>query len=86
MDSSEKPQNTDCEYQIATYKKVNGMFQGVVLVTAYAGIQQKPIVEIPTSLTFQTQHAAKIEASALASRLIETGAMIALLPQRAKPE
>lgn len=84
MGSTDKPQNIDCEYQVATYKKVNGMFQGVILVTAYAGIQQKPIIEIPIPLAYDTEHVARIEASAVATQLIETGAMITLLQQRAK--
>ena len=82
MDSNEKPQNNDVEYQIVTYRKMNDRFQGVVLVTAHAGVAQKPIVEIPTPSTFETEHAARIEATALASHLVETGAMLAFLPKK----
>lgn len=82
MDSNEKPQSIDFEYQIVSYKKMNDRFQGVILVTAHAGCQLKPIVEISTPTTFETEHTAKREASVLASRLIGTGTMMLLLQKK----
>ena len=84
MGNDQKLQHGDYEYQIASYKKVNGMYEGVVLLTAHGGIEYSPIVEIPTPSVFKTQHAARIEASALACQLIETGAVVEFLPQDSK--
>ena len=85
MESNQKLQHGDYEYQIVAYKKVSGMYQGVILVITHAGIHLTPIIEIPTPSTFKTERAARIEASALACQLIETGAMVALMPQMAAP-
>lgn len=81
METNQKLQRGKYEYQIISYRKKDGMHQGMILVTAHAGIKQTPIVEIPTPASFKTEHSAKIEASALACHLIETGAMNVLIPQ-----
>ena len=84
MENDQKMQHGDYEYQIASYKKVNGMYQGVVLLTAHGGIEYSPIIEIPTPSVFKSERAARIEASALACELIETGGVAALVPQDGK--
>lgn len=84
MGNDQKLQHGDYEYQIVTYRKVGGMYQGMVLLTAHAGIQYSPIVEIPTPSVFKSERAARIEASALACQLIETCAVVALVPQDGK--
>jgi hypothetical protein len=81
MENNQKMQHDDYEYQIVSYRKVNGMHQGMILLTSHAGIPYFPIIEIPTPSAFSTERAALIEASALACQLIETGAMVALVPQ-----
>lgn len=83
MESNQKLHHRDYVYQIASYKKGDGMFQGIILVTAHAGIQYSPIIEIPTPSAFKAERAARIEAAALACQLIETGGMTALVPQDA---
>lgn len=77
-------QHGNYEYQIICYRKANGMYQGVVFLTAHAGIAYSPIIEIPTPSVFKTEHAAHIEAAALACQLIETGKVTALVPQNGK--
>lgn len=84
MGNDQKMQHGDYEYQIASYKKVNGMYQGVVLLTAHGGIEYSPIIEIPTASVFKTQHAARIEASALVCQLIETGEVVEFVSQDGK--
>lgn len=84
MGNGQKMQHGDYKYQIASYKMVNGMYQGVVLLTARAGIEYSPIIEIPTPSVFKTQHAARIEASALIWQLIETGAVVEFVSQDGK--
>ncbi|WP_162995596.1 hypothetical protein [Janthinobacterium agaricidamnosum] len=84
MDACQKMQHRGYEYQITSYRKGDGMFQGMILLTAHAGIQYSPIIEIPTPSAFKAERAARIEASALACQLIETGAMTALMPQGGK--
>lgn len=84
MDTCQKMQHRGYEYQITSYRKGDGMFQGMILLTAHAGIQYSPIIEIPTPSAFKAERAARIEASALACQLIETGAMTALVPQGGK--
>jgi len=71
----------DYEYQICVYSKGSDGFQGVILVTAHAGVPLSPIVEIPTPTHFMAERAAYIEADAVADQLIHTGAIVALLPQ-----
>lgn len=68
------------EYQICAYLNVSGAYQGVILVTAYAGTPYTPVVEIRTPTCFQAQRAAHIEAEALAVELIHTGTISKLLP------
>ena len=85
MESNQKLQHGDYEYQIAAYKKATGMQQGVILVLTHAGIRLTKIIKIPIPTIFKTERAARIEASALACQLIETGAMIALMPQMTGP-
>lgn len=84
METNRKLQHGDYEYQIASYRKANGMYQGMILMSAHAGIQYSPIIEIPTPSVFKTERGATIEASALACQLIETGAMVALVPEDGK--
>ncbi|MGV8870875.1 MAG: hypothetical protein ACOH2S_28525 [Janthinobacterium svalbardensis] len=84
MESTQEMQHHDYQYFIATYRKTDGMYQGIIILTAHAGIQYSPTIEIPTASVFKTERAAKIEASALACQLIETGAMSALVPQDGK--
>ena len=84
MDTCQKMQHRGYEYQITSYRKGDGMFQGMILLTAHAGIQYSPFIEIPTPGAFKAERAARIEASALACQLIETGAMTALVPQGGK--
>lgn len=84
LDSNQTVQHGEYEYCIASYRKSDGMYQGLILLTAHAGIQFSPIVEIPTPSVFKADRAARIEASALACQLIETGAMIALVPKDGK--
>lgn len=71
----------DYEYQICVYSKGSEGFQGVILLTKHAGVPFSPVVEIPTPTHFMAERAAYIEADALASQLIHTGAIVALLPQ-----
>lgn len=84
LDSNQTVQHGEYEYCIASYRKSDGMYQGLILLTAHAGIQYSPIIEIPTPSVFKADRAARIEASALACQLIETGAMIALVPKDGK--
>ncbi|MEF2270567.1 hypothetical protein V3C40_27625 [Janthinobacterium sp. LS2A] len=84
MENYQKLQHGDYEYQIACYRKVNGMYQGMILLTAHAGIKYSPIVEISTTSVFKTERAAQIEASALACQLIETGSVASLVPKEGK--
>ncbi|WP_143452536.1 hypothetical protein [Janthinobacterium sp. 61] len=81
MDTCQNMQHRGYEYQITSYRKGDGMFQGMILLTAHGGIQYTPIIKIPTPSAFKAERAAKIEASALACQLIETGALVALVPQ-----
>lgn len=81
MGNDQRMQHGDYEYYLVSYKKANGMYQGIILLTAHAGKQYSSIIEIPTPSAFKTERAAWIEASALACQLIETGAMSALVPQ-----
>ncbi|WP_058051162.1 hypothetical protein [Janthinobacterium sp. Ant5-2-1] len=84
MGNDQKVQHGEYEYQIVSYREVNGMYKGMVLLTAHAGIQYSPIVEIPTPSVFKTERAAQIEASALVCQLIEAGAVATLVPQNGK--
>lgn len=84
LDSNHTVQHGEYEYCIASYRKSDGMYQGMILLTAYAGIQYSPIIEIPTPSVFKADRAARIEASTIAYELIETGAIIALVPQGGK--
>ena len=84
LDSNQTGQHGEYEYCIASYRKSDGMYQGLILLTAHAGIQFSPIIEIPTPSVFKADRAARIEASALACQLIETGAMTALVPKDGK--
>lgn len=77
-------QHGEYEYQIVSYRKANGMYQGMILLCANAGLQYSPIIEIPTPSVFKTERGATIEASALAYHLIETGAMVTLVPEDGK--
>ena len=83
METCQKMPHKGYEYQISSYRKGDGMFQGMILLTAHAGIQYTPIIKIPTPSAFKAERAATIEASALACQLIETGGMTALVPQDA---
>jgi hypothetical protein len=80
MESNQEMQHKGYGYQITSHRKGDGMFQGVILITAHAGIQYSSIIEIPTPSAFKAERAARIEASALACQLIETGAIVALVP------
>lgn len=71
----------DYEYQICVYSKDSAGFQGVILVTKHAGVALSPIVEIPIPTHFMARRAAYIEAHAVASQLILTGAIANLIPQ-----
>lgn len=84
MENNQKMQHGDYEYHIASYRKADGMFLGMILFSAHAGIQYSPIIEIPTPSAFKAERAALTEASALACQLIETGAVIALVPEDGK--
>lgn len=84
MESDQIMQLGDYEYQIVSYKNAHGMYQGVILLVAYAGIKYSPIVEVQTPTVFKAERAARIEAMALAYQLIETGAIVALVPQDGK--
>ncbi|MGK5007659.1 hypothetical protein [Janthinobacterium sp. LB2P70] len=86
MGNNQKVQHGDYEYQIVSYKKVDGRYQGMILLIAHAGIPYSPIVEIPTPSSFKSECAAQIEASALACQLIETGAVAALVAQDGKSD
>ena len=81
METNRKMQHGDYEYEISSYRKSDGMYQGMILLSAHAGVQYSPIIEIPTPTVFKTERGATIEASALACQLIETGAMVVLVPQ-----
>ena len=84
METNRKMQHGDYEYEISSYRKSDGMYQGMILLTAHAGVQYSSIIEIPTPTVFKTERGATIEASALACQLIETGAMVVLVPQDGK--
>ena len=71
----------DFEYQICVYSGISGTYKGVILITAHAGIPFSPIVEIPTPTQFMAERAAHIEAESIAVQLINTGAIMALLPK-----
>lgn len=86
MKNNQKLQHGDYEYQIVSYKTLDGRYQGMILLIAHAGIPYSPIVEIPTPTTLKSEHAAQIEASALACELIETGAVAALSIQHGKAD
>jgi len=73
------------EYWICVHSTTGGKYQGVLVVTAHKEEPYIPPLQIPTSSSFDTAHAAEIEASALAAYLINTGAIHACL-QRAKSE
>lgn len=67
-------------YQIRAQLNSSETYEGVILVTAYAGTPYTPVVEIRTPSFFQTQRAAHIEAEVLAVELISTGKISKLLP------
>lgn len=68
------------EYQICVYAKGTAGFQGAILITAQDGVPLAPVVEIITPTHFMAQRAAQIEGNTLAYQLINTGAIVALVP------
>ena len=84
LNRNQMVQHDEYEYCIISYRKSDGMYKALILLTAHAGIQYSPAIEIPTPSVFKTDRAARIEASALAYELIETGAIISLVPQGGK--
>lgn len=84
MEVYQKMQHCGYEYQIASYSRVDGKFQGVILITAHAGVPYCPIIQIPTPSAFKTDRAAMSEASSLALHLIGTEAINALVSEDIK--
>lgn len=80
MEADQKMQHRGYEYQITSSRKGDGMFQGVILLTAHAGIPYSKIIEILAPGAFKVEHSARVEATAIACQIIETGAVIALIP------
>ena len=70
----------DYEFQICAYVNSSGSYQGVILVTAYAGRSYSPIIEIRTPTCFKAQRAAHIEAEAVIIELIKTETISKFLP------
>lgn len=69
------------DYEICVYSGTSGTYRGVILIIAHAGVLFSPILEIPTPTHFMAERAARLEAESLAHQLINTGAIVALLPK-----
>lgn len=80
METTQVHQLEGYTYQLSVYLSDEGMFRGMIHLSAYLENPIHPNVQIPTPTTFKSDRAARIEASALAFQLIHTGAIRVLIP------
>lgn len=85
MEANQKMQHRGYEYQIASSRKGDGMFQGLILLTGHAGIPYPETIKILTPSSFKVEHLAIIEATTIACQLIKTGAVINHVPTDENP-